>query len=430
MKNSRALVVVIMMALCFVISTCIVSAKNVQFLVGSWYNCKVSNEEGQYLLFESMPDDGVVKGNLPIIKFTYDYDFGKDESYGIDEYVLKNSNYYTIEPLDGSVIDDLDFQYSYTSKYPKCFEVYAKCVKRAIVTKEGVQLSGEKASTMEYVIGGYMPKQKSRYIMQGTMIGSVGFKDTQGGVVVDGAKGKVRIIITDLKKKTLADDSIYLFGEKTLLHLKDKKVKSSSGAVVPNKSSKNITGLYLRPANKGKNMFLTWNKVKGAKSYIVYKYSPVKNEYVKAAVRNSHNANYYNIPNAKNDIGYKYKIVAKAKEEGKGKKVCKDSYAVWAVAAGNEKGNVTSITTNKKKIAGKVGKSIKLKATVATSSKTTEGAAKKVLSKTIRWYSSNKKIATVNKKTGKVRFKKKGKCYIWAKAHNGKNSKRIKIAVK
>ena len=31
---------------------------------------------------------------------------------------------------------------------------------------------------------------------------------------------------------------------------------------------------------------------------------------------------------------------------------------------------------------------------------------------------------------GKIKAKKKGSCYVWAKAHNGKNSSRIKIVVK
>ena len=43
--------------------------------------------------------------------------------------------------------------------------------------------------------------------------------------------------------------------------------------------------------------------------------------------------------------------------------------------------------------------------------------------------SNNTKVAKVNMKTGKVKFKKKGKCYIWAKAHNGKNSQKINVTV-
>ena len=80
--------------------------------------------------------------------------------------------------------------------------------------------------------------------------------------------------------------------------------------------------------------------------------------------------------------------------------------------------------TSKRNLKGKAGKKAVLKAFV----KSEKG--KRVLSKNIRWYSSNRKIAKIGKKTGKVSFKKKGKCYIWAKAHNGMNSKKVKVVVK
>ena len=46
---------------------------------------------------------------------------------------------------------------------------------------------------------------------------------------------------------------------------------------------------------------------------------------------------------------------------------------------------------------------------------------------TIRYESSNKKIAAVNK-NGKVTAKKKGTCYIWVYAKNG-YAKKIKVTV-
>lgn len=76
-----------------------------------------------------------------------------------------------------------------------------------------------------------------------------------------------------------------------------------------------------------------------------------------------------------------------------------------------------------KTVKKKHGKSFRLKATLVT----TKG--KTLVSKKIRWYSSNNKIAKVSK-SGKVTCKKKGTCYIWEKAHNGKNSKKIKVKVK
>jgi uncharacterized protein YjdB len=100
------------------------------------------------------------------------------------------------------------------------------------------------------------------------------------------------------------------------------------------------------------------------------------------------------------------------------------SYTVWAVAKNNAKANAVKVITNKTRIKGKPGKRLRLKATALSSSD------KSLLSDNIRWYCSNKKIVKVEKNTGKVKLKKKGKCTIWAKAHNGKSSKAIVVTVK
>jgi hypothetical protein len=55
-------------------------------------------------------------------------------------------------------------------------------------------------------------------------------------------------------------------------------------------------------------------------------------------------------------------------------------------------------------------------------------SGKKLISGKIRWYSDNTKVATVSQ-GGKLKFKKKGVCYIWAKAHNGENSRKIRVSV-
>ncbi|SKA67581.1 Ig-like domain (group 2) [Eubacterium uniforme] len=57
-------------------------------------------------------------------------------------------------------------------------------------------------------------------------------------------------------------------------------------------------------------------------------------------------------------------------------------------------------------------------------------SSKVILSKKIRWYCSNKRVLKINNKKGKMKALKKGKCYIWAKAHNGINSKKIKVIIK
>ena len=171
-------------------------------------------------------------------------------------------------------------------------------------------------------------------------------------------------------------------------------------------------------------MFLSWTKVKKAKSYVVYQYNYQSRKYNKVAVRKGYSANYYNIPNASSSTKYKYVVRASKNVNGSLGYIGKRSYAIWAVAGSNESGNALKITTSKTSIRGSAGKSIKLTSTVLAA------PGKPLLSSNIRWYSSNSKIASVNKETGKIKLIKKGKCKVWAKAHNGKNSEKIIVTVK
>ena len=136
------------------------------------------------------------------------------------------------------------------------------------------------------------------------------------------------------------------------------------------------------------------------------------------------NDTFLDIPVTEPNELHKYKVIAKSKAKGKGKKVCRLSYRVFARSSAGKSGNVSKVKTNRKEITGKSGKKIRLKA------KVTSKSTKPLLSKYIRWYTSNKKIATVNKTKGTVKLKKKGKCYIWAKAHNGMNSNKVKVTVR
>ena len=201
------------------------------------------------------------------------------------------------------------------------------------------------------------------------------------------------------------------------------KVKVENALIIPSKTAKRISSLRVKPIGKNK-MALTWQKVKKAKSYIVYKYDFEKKSYKKVAVRNGNGANYYVEKNIDDLSKYQYKVSAKTKKDGKGKQIGKKSYAVSAVGKQNKKANASKIKINRtKKLVLKKGKTKKIKASVFAKDK-------KLISGSIRWYCSNKKIAKINRKTGKITAKKKGVCYIWAKAHNGKNSKRLKIKVK
>ncbi len=136
----------------------------------------------------------------------------------------------------------------------------------------------------------------------------------------------------------------------------------------------------------------------------------------------------YNIKKAgkklKKGTYYKFIIVAFDKNNN----VVSISKVIHVATKGGKVGNPKSVTVKtsvlKKAKKIKKGKALKLNAkTVAQSKKST---VKKHVG--LRYESTNKKIATVNK-NGTVVAKKKGTCYVYAFAQNGV-FRRIKIVVK
>ena len=125
-----------------------------------------------------------------------------------------------------------------------------------------------------------------------------------------------------------------------------------------------------------------------------------------------------------------HKIVVKAwvKKKGK-KKYIKTSPMIHAYTCGWTKLNTNpkSVTVKKTGISLTKGKSSKISAKVIKLKK-----LKLLMPKShtphLRYFSSNKKIATVTKK-GKVTAKSKGKCKIYVLAANGAR-KTVKVTVK
>ena len=169
-------------------------------------------------------------------------------------------------------------------------------------------------------------------------------------------------------------------------------------------------------ANKAgkKSIKLSWNRMIGGKGYKIYRSTKKNGQYKLVKTVKSRWKTTWT--DKKVDSGKKYYYKVAAYKKGSQKK------SAWALTS-TKAARVKSVNLNKTSIRGAVGKSAKVKAKV----KTVKG---KKLSKKVRWYTSNTKIAKINQKTGKVTFVKAGICQIWAKAHNGKNSKKIKVIVK
>ena len=120
--------------------------------------------------------------------------------------------------------------------------------------------------------------------------------------------------------------------------------------------------------------------------------------------------------NLKMGTYYKYLIAAV-----NGSKVLAVSKTIHVATKGGQVGNNTKVTLNQKKKTLRVGKTIKLKATLQ------KGSLKVKIHRKVAYESDNPNVAIVSK-GGKVKAVGKGTCYIYAYAQNGVFAKcRIKV---
>ena len=173
---------------------------------------------------------------------------------------------------------------------------------------------------------------------------------------------------------------------------------------------------------------LVWNRVDSASGYIVYRFDRKTKKYQKIGSNKGSNKTQWRIRNTFTDrkvtagTGYLYRVSSYKYVKGK-VKISKKSGAASIIYRSNKYGNATQVKlTRTKAIKGKAGATVRLKANVSFES------GKKPYSKTVRWYTNNKKIATVSK-SGVVKLRAKGKCALYAKAHNGVKSKKLVIQV-
>lgn len=184
-------------------------------------------------------------------------------------------------------------------------------------------------------------------------------------------------------------------------------------------------------AKGSKSLTVSWNRVKGAKGYEIFfarcdgkgRTTTKKVKTVKAGKPLK-----WTRKGLKKKKAYKVYVKAYTVKNGK-KKYIKSSPLMHAYTSGASKKytNAKAVTVKKTKVTLKKGKTFKIKAKVVKLKKN-----KKLMPRThvptLRYISSNKKVATVSK-AGKITAKARGTCKIYVYAHNGV-CKTIKITVK
>lgn len=183
-----------------------------------------------------------------------------------------------------------------------------------------------------------------------------------------------------------------------------------------------------------KNKFtVTWGKVSGASGYDIFAVRSGKaitsKSLVKTVKGQKKTASFTKIGGKKPASNKVYKVQVKAYQLVKGNKVYIGNSSLSTVVRNDNKKytNAKKVTVKKKSVKLKKGKTSKIKVSITKQSKN-----KKLLGKSygpsLRYYSTNTSIATVTSK-GKIKAKKKGKCYVYVTALNGVHAK-VKVTVK
>ncbi|MBQ6439973.1 MAG: Ig-like domain-containing protein [Mogibacterium sp.] len=207
--------------------------------------------------------------------------------------------------------------------------------------------------------------------------------------------------------------------------------EAAEAAISGMKSDSDLPGavfrkLQLKSTKQTKNKItLSWKKIAGAKTYIIYGNQCGSNNKMKLLAKSGGKTKTFKkILGKKLRKGkyYKFMIVAVDKYN----KVVSSSKIIHVATKGGKVGNIGKVTTKakKNKAAIKKGKTFKLGAKQVAAVKKLKVKKHRALS----YESSNPKIATVSKK-GVIKGKKKGTCYVYAYAQNGVFAK-IKVTVR
>ena len=194
-------------------------------------------------------------------------------------------------------------------------------------------------------------------------------------------------------------------------------VETAITGLSSNSSVNGSTFSILKAKGKAKSrtsITISWKKVKGATSYIVYGNKVGKTTKMKKL--KSLKGTTYTQKKLTMGKYYKYIVVAV-----KGKQALAVSKTIFSTTTGEKKRNYSSITLDTTKKTLSAGKSFTVKCTLKKKGRQVKSYRKACFE------SGNMNIATVSS-NGKITAVKKGSCYIYAYAQNG-IYKRVKVTV-
>ena len=176
-----------------------------------------------------------------------------------------------------------------------------------------------------------------------------------------------------------------------------------------------------------RSLRIQWKKEEGASGYAVYRKNPGKKRYKK--VKTITKSKTVKWTDKKVKPGKTYTYVVKSYKKINGKKVYSKN-SDWASAKVDRQ---TDKKVNVGKVKLKKNLTLGIRMTAKCGAKLTpkkykKGKGKKVISKKLRYRSSNPSIATVDKKGVVTAGVNTGNCYIYVTAHNGMTAK-MKVTV-
>jgi len=204
----------------------------------------------------------------------------------------------------------------------------------------------------------------------------------------------------------------------------DRAITSSTSEEGP--AGTRYAPVALRSTKQGKNsVTLSWNKVKGAGTYVVYGNACGKNYRMKKLA--TLKTNKFNVKKISKKLkkGTYHKFIVVALDANRN--VISTSKVIHVATKGGKVTNYRKVSISKSVVSKakklKSGKTLKLKARQIK-----QGSGKVKKHRALKYESSNANIATVSKK-GVVKARAKGSCYVYAYTQNGVY-KRVKVTVK